>query len=119
MLRLPALADRLWDISELYKTGTLALVEAPSFSADFDEDGDVDGDDYLAWQRGFGSAGTGSLASGDANNDTNVDGADFAIWVGQFGDAGLVAAVPEPGTAALAAWASVMGIAYARRKLQS
>lgn len=52
---------------------------------DFDVDGDVDGRDFLVWQRG-GSPNPGS-------------GGDFATWRSNFGTAGAVAAagaVPEP-----------------------
>lgn len=57
-------------------------------SADFDHDGDVDGRDYLVWQRG------GSPAPHSAGN--------LALWREQYAAAngGLTAAVqvPEPGT---------------------
>jgi len=78
------------------------LPEAPVESADFDEDGDVDGKDFLAWQAGFGTSGGASLADGDANGDGNVDGADRALWEMQFGTMGsplsAVTQVPEPAT---------------------
>ncbi|MCA9261912.1 MAG: hypothetical protein KDA61_21995, partial [Planctomycetales bacterium] len=62
---------------------TVPAVDNP----DFDDDGDVDGFDFLTWQRG----------AGDANNDGMVDAADFALWEAQFGTLGGVAtAVPEP-----------------------
>ncbi len=61
-------------------------------SADFDNDGDIDGADFLAWQRGFGSS-TPAQSDGDANNDGNVDGDDLDIWQSQFGQpAPIVAA---------------------------
>lgn len=71
--------------------------------ADFDGDGDVDGADFLVWQRGFGITGTATLGQGDANNDKNVDSADLAIWRNQFGTGTGVSslgsiAVPEPAT---------------------
>ena len=53
-------------------------------SADFDEDGDIDGRDFLAWQRGFGTS-PAVKADGDADNDTDVDGDDLTIWQDQFG----------------------------------
>ena len=53
------------------------VIPAPSTeTADFDEDGDVDGRDFLAWQRGFGKASP-VLADGDANADESVDGVDL------------------------------------------
>jgi M6 family metalloprotease-like protein len=55
-------------------------------SADFDVDGDVDGADFLAWQRGFGTPmPLATKPDGDADNDTDVDGRDLAVWEGQFG----------------------------------
>lgn len=83
-------------------------------SADFDNDGDVDGADFLIWQRGFGGAGQPPSA-GDANGDGNVNAVDLAIWKAQFGPAGAsaanVGAVPEPaaGLLALAALAAIAG----------
>jgi hypothetical protein len=38
-----------------------------------DADGDVDGRDFLIWQRNVG-------ASGDFDNDGDVDGRDFLVW---------------------------------------
>ncbi len=59
---------------------------AAAASADYDNDGDVDGRDFLAWQRGFGKpAPTAVKADGDADNDTDVDGADLVVWQAQYG----------------------------------
>ncbi|MCC6492611.1 MAG: hypothetical protein IT424_06290 [Pirellulales bacterium] len=67
-------------------------------SADFDEDGDVDGADFLTWQRGLDAAAT--HAGGDADGNGGVDGVDLAAWKFQFGASGAGApaqiAVPEP-----------------------
>ena len=41
-------------------------------TGDFDSDGDVDGRDFLIWQRGASSA--------DFDNDGDVDGRDFLTW---------------------------------------
>ena len=66
--------------------------------ADFDGDGDVDGADFLTWQRNLG--GAGGLAQGDANGDSAINGDDLTVWKDQFGpggaSVGAVAAVPEP-----------------------
>ncbi|MBN1854772.1 MAG: PEP-CTERM sorting domain-containing protein, partial [Pirellulales bacterium] len=90
--------------------GLVTYIAGPAENADFDGDGDVDGADYLTWQKGFGTTGTGTLATGDANGDTNVDSADLAIWKSQFGTGGAPAglasgAVPEPSTFGLLALA--------------
>lgn len=72
-------------------------------SADFDADGDVDGNDFLIWQRGFGSAG--GLDQGDANGDGSVDELDLDVWKTQFGSAPISAAansIPEPSALPLA-----------------
>lgn len=71
---------------------------------DFDTDTDVDGADFLIWQRGSGSGTT--FAEGDANGDQLVDGSDLSIWQGGFGSFGgagtpQIAAVPEPSTGLL------------------
>ena len=41
----------VWDLSQLYTTGEVTLLSAPTLPGDFDADGDVDGADFLAWQR--------------------------------------------------------------------
>lgn len=72
-------------------------------SADFDDDGDVDGADYLAWQRGMDVATLAGAAHGDANHDGQVTGADLAIWQNQYAvsTSASAQAVPEPTSAGL------------------
>ena len=66
--------------------------EAGAVSADFDVDGDVDGRDFLLWQRGFGTAAPNAVnADGDADNDTDVDGDDLGVWQDQYGEEELSA----------------------------
>jgi GH25 family lysozyme M1 (1,4-beta-N-acetylmuramidase) len=90
-------------------------------TADFDQDGDVDGADFLALQRGMGRTGAAAtFASGNADGDLQVDGDDFAIWNAQFGPIATVAgtlAIPEPATAAMASLC--FALATAVRRLQS
>jgi len=73
-------------------------------SADFDNDNDIDGADFLAWQRGFGTA-SASPADGDANNDNNVDGDDLSIWETQFGGPAPLAAVSSQASVGSSQWA--------------
>jgi hypothetical protein len=87
--------------------------------ADFDNDGDVDGSDLLAWQRGLGP---GAMhAEGDANGDGAANAVDLAVWRFQAGWTGAAlqigSAVPEPVglTIALVCW--VVGSATRRRAL--
>ncbi|MBA3482437.1 MAG: hypothetical protein H0T51_11535 [Pirellulales bacterium] len=83
--------------------------------ADFDGDGDVDGQDFLTWQRGLGTMG--DKPDGNANGDNTIDAADLAIWKAQFGPgtpaALAAAAVPEPSTWAMAALACAACLALA------
>ncbi len=53
-----------------------AVVAAP---ADFDNDGDVDGNDLAQWEDNFGAD-----ANADADSDGDSDGADFLAWQRQF-----------------------------------
>ena len=73
-----------------------------SVSSDFNQDGGVNGLDFLIWQRGLGSAG--GLAEGDADGSGFVDAADLAVWEAQYGIAplgGILATVPEPSSVSL------------------
>lgn len=55
-------------------------------SADFDSDGFVDGQDFLAWQRGVGISAPHAVKSdGDADGDLDVDADDLAVWRDMFG----------------------------------
>lgn len=71
--------------------------DTPTFTADFDGDGDVDGDDLAQWEGDFGVNGD---SDADANNVS--DGRDFVAWLEQVGS-GLpkAATIPEPTTAFL------------------
>jgi hypothetical protein len=86
-------------------------------NADFDKDGDVDGADVLAWQRGLGAGST--HADGDADGDGDVDDADLAAWRFQFGATAAArpsgAAVPAP--TGLAAAAALFAIGFLGRRL--
>jgi hypothetical protein len=91
-----------------------SVAAAPVNDADFDNDGDEDGADFLVWQRNTGGAGGNNL--GDANGNGQVNDADFAIWKAQFGPpGGSLGAVPEPTAGALCLVAAVLAFA-ARRK---
>ena len=73
-------------------------------SADFDTDGDVDGADFLAWQRGFGTTSP-TPSEGDADFDADVDAADLGIWQTNYGSGTplLAAATSGPQPVASAA----------------
>lgn len=88
-------------------------------NADFDNNGFVDGLDFLILQQGLGVGTT--QAEGDANGDNVVNAADLAIWESQYGASPLQAAsttVPEPSSVALVfvAMLAVAPLAKRRRK---
>jgi hypothetical protein len=88
---------------------------APTGDADFDADGDIDGADFLIWQRNVGTGGGQSL--GNADGLGGIDGDDLAIWEAQFGSA--VAAsqpVPEPATLVLAALGALACVGFVPRR---
>jgi hypothetical protein len=76
-------------------------LQAAAPSADFDDDDDVDGSDFLAWQRGLGLTGAAATrANGNADGDGDVDGDDLAAWKAQFGLAqGALASEDHPSLA--------------------
>ena len=86
--------------------------------ADFDQDGDIDGADFLAWQRGFGNGTT--FAEGDANGDGAVDAEDLSIWHSQFSSSALAAqqgfsVVPEPSACCILALGSLLFVSMRTR----
>jgi len=93
---------------------SLVLQASAAGDADFDNDGDVDGSDFLRWQRGLGGPGTN--ATGDADGNGVVNGADLAIWKGSFGNAlAATGAVPEP-TSAIVALTVGVALSVLRRR---
>lgn len=115
-LSLPTLGGGLaWDTSNLLTTGVLSVTGAAVDDADFDSDGDVDGADFLTWQRGLGATGA-TKSQGDANSDAVVNAADLTIWRGQYGSATVnVAGVPEPASLGLS-FAAVIGAGLLTRR---
>jgi hypothetical protein len=94
-------AGLAFHIEYLANAVQLQVVNKPLFSADFDEDGDVDPTDLAIWD---GAYDLNQLGDADGNNDS--DGNDFLLWQRQVGSAPAVAAasaVPEPSSLLLAA----------------
>ena len=84
--------------------------------ADFDGDGDVDGRDFLTWQRGLGLTGQPNKSTGDANGNGTVDAADLAVWRAQFGDEPGIGGIPEPASGLLATMALIAVMAGRQRR---
>ena len=84
-----------------------------AIAGDFDSDGDVDGSDFLLWQRGLGLLEGASFSDGDANADGVVDDQDRSLWQSNYGSSLNVLAslgasgtsVPEPNACSLLALA--------------
>lgn len=74
-------------------------------TGDFNQDNSVDGADFLAWQRSYGTGSNATLAMGDGNRDKKVGTPDLDVWKFQFGESGAhhaITAVPEASTMWLA-----------------
>jgi len=103
-----ALRDIGWNVPN-----SVFEVQSP---ADYDGDGDVDGDDRARWETWFGIN-----SNADADGDGDTDGADFLVWQRQYtGDLGALAgsiAVPEPASGLLCvAGIFLVGVRRCRRR---
>jgi len=79
-------ADHSFSVDAIDLTYWSATFAAQPPWADFDLDADIDGADFLTWQRRLGASGPGvSRADGDANHDFDVDGGDVLVWRATFG----------------------------------
>lgn len=90
------------------------IVELP---ADADGDKDVDGFDFVTWQRTLGSR---TQLAADSNRDGIVNAADLSLWQQQFGsaivgNAASNSSVPEPGSLQLI-FVALGGALRARRR---
>lgn len=83
---------------------------------DFDNDGDVDGADFVVWQTNFPTS-SGATA-GDGDGDADVDGADFALWQDGFptSSGAGAAPVPEPAGCLLLTTAALAVMLTRRRR---
>lgn len=89
---------------------------APVVEADFDGDLDVDGDDFLIWQRGLGTGTTHAQGNTNPGEDSDVDAGDLATWRAGYGlPVPTITAIPEPSAIALVL-AGVMALGGARRR---
>jgi hypothetical protein len=91
--------------------GQSSVIATPT--GDFNSDGDVDGDDLIAWTGGFGTGST--RIQGNSDNDGDVDGSDFLVWQQQFGTMPAAGAVPEPASCIMAISMAVLLVRIARR----
>ncbi|MEM8945825.1 MAG: PEP-CTERM sorting domain-containing protein [Planctomycetota bacterium] len=113
--------DLVFTYTNLFGTEIAGIVEyvGTQGDADFNSDGDVDGSDFLAWQRANGTTGGTAFGPGDANGDGDVNALDLAVWQGQYGQAAALAAsaaVPEPSSVALAILSGLTASCVRRRR---
>jgi hypothetical protein len=82
---------------------TLATDPNPGTPGDFNSDGNVDGVDFLIWQRG--------------GSPTTLSAADLQDWQNSYGAGSLAAvtALPEPGSMVIAAAGMIIALAMRRR----
>lgn len=94
----------------------LTVTRLSPFSADFDNDGDVDGDDLSQWKV----ATAASSGNADADADGDSDGQDFLLWQQQHGSGvspqSATQAVPEPSTLLLVASCWMIGALLTRKR---
>jgi len=75
--RVESLEDRRMLASSTLSSGVY-------LDGDFLRDGSVDGNDFLAWQRQFGSPVSPAGSGADADRDGNVDVGDLNVWQANF-----------------------------------
>jgi len=87
-----------------------------TLDADFDSDGDVDGNDLLHWQRGFGQPTRARPVDGDADGNGAVDFEDLDIWKAEYDSSmtsgavsNALTSIPEPEFLSISAVAWIMG----------
>lgn len=62
------------------------LLGAPPMAGDYNQDGVVDGNDFLVWQRNFGSAASPAGSGADGDADGVIGSGDLDQWKANFGD---------------------------------
>jgi hypothetical protein len=82
-----SLSDNAYDSVETQVISALIRDDdaVPSLPSDFNDDGAVDGADFLRWQRGLGTSSAAAKSHGDSNADGDVDRDDLISWRTQFG----------------------------------
>ncbi|MCG8448932.1 MAG: hypothetical protein MI725_05050 [Pirellulales bacterium] len=97
-----------WTFSSSFNTAAFPVnpqAAVAPLTADFNNDNQVDGADFLVWQRGFGIMHGALPSQGDADDNGAVNALDLQAWAMQYGSGtpiGFLGAttltVPEPTT---------------------
>jgi hypothetical protein len=103
--------------NELLESASRAIYAAGTLPGDYDLDNDVDGRDFLVWQRLFGST-TRTVADNSLNGI--VEAADLAIWQAyygeRFGAISVLSAIQVPEPVGLAIILTIALVASQNRK---
>lgn len=97
--------------------GNDVILFTGGLAADFDQDDDVDGHDFLIWQTNLGLQTGAIISDGDADGDADVDHDDLLTWQTQFGiiaASAATTATPEPATALLLLGAGATAVCLRR-----
>jgi hypothetical protein len=94
--------DTMLFIDNVKFAGAFAV---PAAGGDYDGDTDVDGNDFLIWQRG--------------QSPESLSVADLDAWKASFGQPAGISAVPEPGCVALTAVAALAFSLAPRRRAEA
>jgi hypothetical protein len=76
--------------------------EDPETTGDYNQDGVVDGADYVVWRKTLNDAAVPAGSGADGDGDGMVDEGDYDFWLERFGETvspasgGAALAVPEP-----------------------
>jgi ELWxxDGT repeat protein len=89
----------------------ISPAEAVSTPGDYDVNGIVDGSDFLAWQRGFGSAATPAGSGADGDGSGAIDAGDLRVWAEHFGEGSLGSGVAADAAVSAAMSAAVVEMA--------
>jgi hypothetical protein len=94
-----------------------AINQAAALAGDYDDDVDVDLDDYNFWRARFENT-VPAFTSPDGNGSGTVDTADYVVWrnaVGQAGASSRLSAVPEPTTLLICGLLTACAALFRRR----
>ncbi len=72
-------------LTQLEVDQATSLLDTVAPAGDYDADGDVDSDDYLAWRNAFGTATILYGSGADGNYDGLIGSADYTVWRNSLG----------------------------------
>lgn len=114
--RTSTIAPGVLDLAVAWAETNYDALFAPGVEGDFDGNGEVDGGDFLAWQRTLGQMVDPVGGGADGNRNGVVDGPDLHVWRLAFAPPMPgVGAVPEAGATALGV-IGALGVLAARRR---